>query len=318
MTQLPELETFVSHTTGEGQPVRIRTNSFGLRGDEITIPKPPNRFRILCLGDETTLGPNVAEYDAWPGQLRTHLQSQSTTEIEVLNGGLPGGCPLTAFILLKQRLAALQPDLVLLHVDVSDPTEDRSMRSCVRLDDEGIPVAVIHPSYQMKTSPTKRLCSEIRLLDWMRGTTNTRLGLCHDPKSQGDHFPQDIAAWATMMEGDSLISAGSPLSPVPRMKLLASQLGADFVVCTCPNAWQLAGLLNGDQKFSRDTLLAPSTALKAMSEETGVPVIDATEQFLAHSNPRELYIVDGQGLSSRGHALYAGMIAQRLLEAPAE
>src|SRR5215218_2417388 len=42
-----------------GTPVVLATNSLGLRGAEIQVPKPTGLFRIICLGDERTLGPGV-------------------------------------------------------------------------------------------------------------------------------------------------------------------------------------------------------------------------------------------------------------------
>src|SRR4051812_41161485 len=32
--------------------IDVRTNSLGLRGSEVTIPKPPETYRIVVLGDE--------------------------------------------------------------------------------------------------------------------------------------------------------------------------------------------------------------------------------------------------------------------------
>src|ERR1700761_3409031 len=45
--------------TFRGQPVR--TNGFGLRGDECTLQKPPHTFRIVGLGDSHMFGWGVGQ-----------------------------------------------------------------------------------------------------------------------------------------------------------------------------------------------------------------------------------------------------------------
>ena len=43
-----------------GTQVSWRTNSLGLRGPEYEIPKPVGVYRIVCLGDDSTLAPETA------------------------------------------------------------------------------------------------------------------------------------------------------------------------------------------------------------------------------------------------------------------
>ncbi len=312
MYELPEFQTLVSNKSGEDSSVRIRINSFGLRGEEVTVPKPPKRFRVLCLGDESPLGPFVAEKQTWPSELQLRLQTRSEVEIEVLNAGLPHSCPLNALVRLKQRLAALDPDLILLHVDPSDAADDRLQRPYLRLDQQGAPVAIVHPSFEFERNSFERLSRQFRTIAWLKQKTIRQLGLEPEWNDSQPDISTALMLWSQSLEAASVVEAGFPLSPVPRIKQLADTMSADLVLCSCPNAWQLAGLLK-NSGASRDLLLAPSAALQRLSEETGIPVIDVTSNFERYNNPRELFVSGGAGLSPRGCAFYAEQIAQALL-----
>ena len=113
MRALASVEREVPETA---EVVAFRTNSFGLRGPEIELPKPSGVFRILCLGDETTVAAEVGEELTYCNQLQQLLQPFTDLKVEVVNAGLPGGCPLTCELLLRHRLLGIQPDLILLHL----------------------------------------------------------------------------------------------------------------------------------------------------------------------------------------------------------
>lgn len=147
----------------------VRTNSFGLRGPEIAVPKPAGVFRVLCLGDDTTLALHLREDETYCQRLREHLQQQTQLTVEVVNAGLPGGCPLTSLLLLRHRLLGLQPDLILQHVDPTDVEDDRKVRPFTFMDDAGVPLAAVHPLCRKATAPTLiSLTHEFVLLDWVR------------------------------------------------------------------------------------------------------------------------------------------------------
>ena len=67
--------------------VPIRTNSLGLRGPEVIVPKPSGRFRIVLLGDETIFAPETLEADHAARALKELLQQQTQVPIEVVNAG---------------------------------------------------------------------------------------------------------------------------------------------------------------------------------------------------------------------------------------
>lgn len=72
--------------------VEARISSQGLRNAEVIVPKPPDTFRILAVGDSFTFGWGVDLPLAW---LKLVEQSMSLPgqKIEVINAGLPGAGP---------------------------------------------------------------------------------------------------------------------------------------------------------------------------------------------------------------------------------
>lgn len=85
-----------------GQPVRI--NALGLRGDEVSLPKPPGRRRVVCFGDSITFGYGVGDQQTYAFLLGRELSGRG---VETLNAGVTG---YTSHQVLK-RLRALAPVL---------------------------------------------------------------------------------------------------------------------------------------------------------------------------------------------------------------
>lgn len=173
-TIVPSAETYqqlrpLIGSFNDPERVELRTNAFGLRGPEILIPKPAGVFRVVCLGDDTTIARHLTEDETYCERLRVHLQERTQLQVEVINGGLPGGCPLTGLLLLRHRLLGLQPDLVLQHVDPTDVDDDRLVRPFTYMDERGVPLAAVHPTFRQTAAPTlTSLSREFLLFDWAR------------------------------------------------------------------------------------------------------------------------------------------------------
>lgn len=95
------------------------TNSIGLRDREITLPKPPGVFRILCIGGSTTVeGPhNELTY---PKYLERMLRERlNTNAIEVVNCGVDAATLSTEYDRFPEFLA-LEPDMILHYNIIND------------------------------------------------------------------------------------------------------------------------------------------------------------------------------------------------------
>ncbi len=104
--------------------VSYKINSFGLRDREIE-PKKPGVFRILALGDSVVEGWGVELEQSWVKQLEKNLNENfGEGKFEVINGGVASYSPLLYYLFLKEKGLKLQPDLVIMMMDMGDPSDD--------------------------------------------------------------------------------------------------------------------------------------------------------------------------------------------------
>ena len=174
----------LSRTSPEAGPL-VRTNSFGLRGPEPAAPKAAGVFRVLVLGGEATLAAGTPESQTFCAVAQTLLEGRTAAPVEVLNAGVPGGCPLTLGLLLRHRLAALSPDAVVFMLDAGDVADDLRCRPFLRQDAEGRPLACEHPAAGGRRGTADAWRSEFCLVD-LAGRYLTDRWVRHSPPVRDD------------------------------------------------------------------------------------------------------------------------------------
>ncbi|MBV9324661.1 MAG: hypothetical protein JO352_12830 [Chloroflexi bacterium] len=94
----------------------LKTNSLGMVGPELSASgsKPAGEFRIVVLGDSYTVGGQVAYEQTFPAALEKQLRDAGYTNVRVVNAGVGGYTEYNESGLLREDLARLQPDLVVL------------------------------------------------------------------------------------------------------------------------------------------------------------------------------------------------------------
>lgn len=99
---------------GPGRHITI--NELGVRGtDSIVIPKPTDRFRLVCLGDSFTLGYGVGDEETFPSRLGAMHPA-----LETVNMG-QGGYSVGQCYLWYQRLVdQIDADAVIIAIIVAD------------------------------------------------------------------------------------------------------------------------------------------------------------------------------------------------------
>jgi len=128
---------------GRGVPVRYRTNSFGLRDPERAVPKPPGTFRILMMGDSFIEGVGMeSEFTVCAVLERILGRDRPTGRVEVVNGGCASFSPLLESLFLKHTGLRLEPDLVILNLDMSDVQDDYFYEMQAEYGRDGRPVRV--------------------------------------------------------------------------------------------------------------------------------------------------------------------------------
>ena len=116
--------------------VDIRTNSYGLRGPDPLVPKPPGTVRVLMMGDSFTFGFPVQDHETF-STLVARALSERHEPVDIVNGGVSGYSTTLHYISLRDQFLQFDPDLVVLWYDLSDLQEDYWYRKNVIRDPQG-------------------------------------------------------------------------------------------------------------------------------------------------------------------------------------
>jgi len=131
----------------------VTTNSLGFRGTEPALPKPPNRFRIVAVGDSVTFGFGVNDPDTFCAQTEALLrQNMRGVDLDVVNIAVPGFDTRQEVLLLRRSVAQLAPNLVLVGLysnDIPDSLEDGTGGTTV-----ATPRSASSQTLQMNAAPT--------------------------------------------------------------------------------------------------------------------------------------------------------------------
>ena len=97
------------------------TNSLGLRGRDAPRRKPPNAFRIICVGGSTTENAYVGDDQTYPAQLERLLRARCPgVNIEVLNAGFSAYSTAHTLINYQLNLVEFEPDLLIVYQAIND------------------------------------------------------------------------------------------------------------------------------------------------------------------------------------------------------
>ena len=303
------------------QMVRVSINSFGCRGPELTVPKSPGTFRIVCLGDEQTLAAQIADEETACRIVEAELRSGTPLTIEVINAGMPDCCPLLSFLQMRHQLLALQPDLIVLQCDASDVAEDHAFRRTLIASRTGQPLSCAHPDLELRgkaaTRPDMPYLLPMVLAEKCGGLFAERV-LAEQPQTIDS--PTGRYAWL-----DEPLTQWKPyvdlmLEPIGYLAKLSAELDVPLVVTYLPAPWQVSSTA-GDEDCRRrwgigsGSVLEKDQAndlLQQYCEKQGIRWLDLTARFRATTHPDQLFLKSLPVLSAAGQRLYAGELIAEL------
>lgn len=108
----------VRRSTGEFD-IELRTNSLGLRDDELETEKPADEHRVLCLGDSFVLGYTVDREDLFVDLLEESWRAEGRP-VQVINGGTEGWSTDQEVLWYLEEGAALEANTVVLFAYEND------------------------------------------------------------------------------------------------------------------------------------------------------------------------------------------------------
>lgn len=302
------------------EPIPLLTNSLGLRGDEVAVPKPAGVYRVLLLGDDSTLAAKTPQEQTMTRQLQSFLQSRTHRTIEVINAGVPDYCPLLSYLLLKHSLVGLQPDLIVLNVDMSDVSDDHRYRRFVRADQHGEPLVCRNPRLDDPASARRRKHRRCLVLDWAKrqlGRVSTS-GTAHN---DGDDISSPLGkyAWIKDRSPDWSMHVRQALQPIDRIERLAKRMGAEFLVAVIPAPWQISANASntkqarGPAGIPLNALYRSQTPFQTLGEflrERKIPFCNPVSEFRGTDSVEALYWSRTPRLSPAGHQLFARELAK--------
>lgn len=306
--------------------VEIRTNSLGLRAAEPVVPKPAQVYRILMIGDETIFAPETATADHCCSLLQNLLQTQSKARIEVVNAAVPGHCPLTEFLLVKQRLLSLQPDMILAHFDWSDVSEDRQIRRHCRCDASGLPQVCPHPKYvaARKVPPHEVWRKQFRLLDWgMTAAGHEWKQTIEVHKAASRESDMNPYAWLRDERPQQNVMFRQSVLPIADLAALCRSSSCQFVLFTSPKPWQVSAkcsrgegvrLAAGVAKEACFSNREPFRVLARFAQNARIPFVDASAVLAKGPDAESNFLRHAPRWSVTGHRKVAEHVANVLTE----
>jgi lysophospholipase L1-like esterase len=307
--------------------VSYTINSIGLRDREISRNKPEGTKRVLILGDSFTEGNGVEAKDAFPQRLQALVDAAGlSTRWEVINAGEGSYSPLLEYLLLKKQLIDLEPNLVILALDLSDAYDDIHYTELATFDASGDPVAVRAeperkrgPWYVEATYSFKDFLKDhTRLYNFVRRRVAPLL--VARPDASGDLH---VDKYAMIRDGyDPTKDGGWSLAfgYIERIRDLLAVRGVPLWLTVYPYGLQISprewnnGRVFWSFKQNRVYTTAPQKQVDEWGRSEGIPVIDMTDDFLKRSKEEFPLYFPGDGhFLPAGHAVAAEAIFRELL-----
>jgi len=304
-------------------------NSLGLRNKEITCAKPPGTQRILMLGDSFTEGNGVQESETFSSRLQWSLdQARLGMCWQVINAGVGSYSPLLELLYLKNGGLELQPDLVVLNLDLSDIYDDIRYAQLAKFDATGDPLAVPAEREQdMRRWPIKALVGvkdlakkHTRLYNFTRRRMYRYLGSARKPDLSGD---VRVDKYGMLREHDGPCDDrgwGLSYEYILRIRDLLSATGIDFWVTvypygnqTSPREWSKGRVYWGFEPGSLAST-RPQSLVVDFCRRNSIHVVNMCDGFreAAQSVYPLYYEWDGHWTAA-GHQVAADVLNRELL-----
>lgn len=311
----------------------LRFNQYGLRGAEARVPKPPDRYRVLLVGDSFIEAKQVAEQDSVAEQINALVQRAGRSEIRALNAGVFDWSQVHEYLYVQEAAPALDPDLIVQFLYVGNDVGDVWPRSRSELRELERPLAQLNAERELDFSPWRRRqesqsdlllgalsrrsamwrAFETGVIDKLRYASRDGHGIEGQMLELFRHkeSPAEQRAWDT---AEALML---------KTRQAAERAGARYAVVVVPTRWQVhaddwQALLaaRNEPDDDRWVLRGPQKRFVQMAERHQIPVIDLLPAMrdAAQLGQRLYYNVDIHW-RPEGHQLAAHTVTNFLQQA---
>lgn len=301
----------------------FRVSGLGYRGEDVAATPAAGTYRILVLGDDSICAPWLPEAKTLPRLLAEELQSRTRARLEVINGAVPGDCPLLAWLRYESVLASLNPHLVILHVDMSDIADDSYYRGYLTGPSDD-PVCR-HPALDAPSSAGSGPFAAFRqsaLAEWVlqQGQRKARnaMVLASVPEVAGRF------SWIADEPPDLRLQILHALQPILKLNDAVTGRGGQLLVTTAPVLWQITDGQHAPELTQRCQITGvtpyrsqlPFDVLRQYCEYHQVHYSGSPQEFANIPDPHRLFSTTQPVLSAAGVRLYAMQLARSLERDP--
>lgn len=267
-------------------------NTLGIRHPEITTPKPPNRYRVVVVGDSVSW-----DADGFVTRMRDRLQAPRGVEVEVINAAIPGYTTYQERVLLERDLLALEPDLVLVQYCLND-----NHRFLHYVDPAGHWLVTEEAMAWLAVDGNG-------LLAWLTRSSalvrQLRLGLAQPTVVQADAFlaPQNEHFGPAWHDGPWAATAEHLVA----MRDASRAHNAAFAIVMAPIREQM---IESWLERAPDHVLEPQRRMAELAKREQIPLLDLHPSFRGNA-PEELFR-DPLHFTARGHEIAGTAILEFL------
>jgi len=301
-----------------------KINSLGLRGEEIEIEKSPDTYRILMLGDSFTMGKGVEDDETFAQLLQDSLNRRLALcegkPVEILNAGVDGYSPILSYVQLTRELHVLQPDMVVLNLDMNDLMGEAYYRQLAIHGDDGEIIGV-------QKATDKPLMERFR--SWSeRNLYFTRLLLIYvneifdynDARAVVTQANTEVLAHTladdTVQREEQWLDL---FDSITRIGNFADEQGAEFLLTTYPHAHQVNDFEGIPGRYGfvpEDAVVSDRSVdlIREYSENNGIQFVSMFPDFRAYEGEDKLYFDYDTHWTPAGTRVMAGGIERYMTE----
>ncbi len=321
---------FVPNSSGNYKAHEFNTtytiNAFGLRDRDLARQKPAGTKRLLLLGDSFTEGNGVEANQAFPAQLQALVDKAGLpSRWEVINAGEGSYSPILQYLLLEKQLLELEPDFVLLNLDMSDFFDDIQYSQLATFSAGGAPTAV-RPEPERKPGPFY-VEAAYALKDFLKENTRAYnfvrrhvvYFFLEKPNASGDvRFDKYAMLRDGYVFGDGRDFALT-FGYLERIRDLLAARGVPLWIAVYPYGHQVSprewhhGRVFWSFEQNRVYSTEAQKQVERLAKERRIPTINMTEDFLERSKSEfPLYFPYDGHFTPAGHAVAAQSLMRAL------
>ncbi len=272
------------------------------------LQKPERAYRIAYVGDSFTEG-TCPEVDSLPAIVERSLRIPGFDSVDVINAGTPSYAPTLYYLLVKTKLLAYRPDLLVVNVDMTDVFDDSLYSATLRSDSNGDPIACPpgHPlltTHRRTERGLEALSASQRAVLWLSersGSIRMVLEVVSQIRARSQKRQTEVPpafAWCGADRSPATQhDVAHSMDMLARVIRLAKTQGIKIVITAVPHLKQLEG------KWS----LQPMNDIAAVCAQENVPFLNPVEAFkqrLGSTPPEKIYIPGDMHFNADGYRMW--------------